>query len=127
MKPSSLFQRMIADTCFITMFLACSTNHSLPSSTPGTPAPTNSGAVEAPNNSWTPQISKGRWRYFIRDSSTISINNDTTARVEPIESTTIYTIAVVDSNNSLLVTGHVDSLFVNSHLPTKAHTDAGMA
>jgi hypothetical protein len=125
MKTSSLLQRILAGIFLLASLQACSTNRSLPPSTPVTPAPTKSPGVEARNNSWTPKISKGRWQYFIRDSSTILINNDTTARVEPIESTTIYTMSIADSDNSLLVTGHVDSLLVNSRLPRKAHTDTG--
>jgi hypothetical protein len=127
MKISILNQSVIGGICLIASLQACSTNRSLPSPTSRTPAPANSGVVEAHNNSWAPRVSEGRWRYLIQDSSMISINNDTTARVEPIKSTTIYTISVVDSNNSLRITGHVDSLLLNSRLPTRARTDTGMA
>ena len=127
MKKSGLIQYTVGSACFIGLLQACSTTRSLPPASPTAPTPTANATVEARNTTWSPQIVSGRWRYLIQDSSRISINNDTTTRVEPIESTTIYTISVRDSNNSLLLTGHIDSLLVNSHLSTKPRSDTSTA
>ena len=127
MKKLGLIQYAVGGACFIGAVQACSTNRSLPSSGLPTPKTTSNAPIETRNNTWSPQLGSGKRRYLIRDSSTISISNDTTARVEPIESTTIYTVSVTDSNNLLHLTGHIDSLLVNSRLSTKVRSDTSTA
>jgi hypothetical protein len=131
MKTSSLLQHIvqhIAATGCLTAFLvlslqSCSTKHPPTSTAPATPTQTSKPGPESVSNAWSPQLLPVRRQYLIRDSSTISINNDTTARVEPIESTMIYTISITDTAGAFLLVGHIDSLFVNSRLSTKPNTD----
>jgi hypothetical protein len=66
-----------------------------------------------------PLVATGSWHYLIHDSSTISINNDTTSRVLPIEAKTSYTVSIANTGNTLVLTAHVDSLFVNGKLSTQ--------
>lgn len=124
MKTSTLAHYFAASICVLLSLEGCSTSHPTVSTRPAsTTSQIDSTTPEIRSNSWAPQMSPGIWHYLIRDSSVISINNDTTARVEPIESTTIYTMSVADSNNSLFLAGHVDSLVVNSRLSTKSASD----
>jgi hypothetical protein len=123
MRIRSLIRNFATIASVLVLIQACSTSHSTVSSNVPQTTHTDSTIAESGGTSWAPQIAAGRWRYLIRDSSTVSINNDTTARVEPIESTTIYSMSIVDSNNSLTLSGHVDSLLVNSRLPNKSTDD----
>jgi hypothetical protein len=102
---------------------ACSTSHQAVSSKPPIVMRRDSSSTGASVNSWAPGLLPGKWHYLIRDSSVVSINNDTTARVEPIESTAIYTVSVSESNDSLLFRAHVDSLLVNSRISSKSAGD----
>jgi hypothetical protein len=107
----------------ITLLEACSATHSSTSSIPPVPVRKDSSSSGPRINTWTPQTRAGQWRYLIRDSSMISINNDTTARVEPIESTMIYTLKLTDSNNVIVLSGHSDSLILSSRLSNKHAAD----
>ena len=113
MKTSTPAYCFAMGICTMLALEGCSTGHPTPSAKPTITTHVDSTAPEARVSTWAPEVSAGTWHYLIRDSSVISINNDTTARVEPIESTTIYTMSVADSDNSLLFTGHVDSLLIN--------------
>ena len=108
---------------------ACSTSRpTTRNSPPATVASDSLHPSKSPNNnSWSPHIKEGQWRYVIQDSSTISINNDTTAHVEPVESTMIYTMVLTDSVHSLTFSGHIDSLLINSHLAKKSRSDTSEA
>lgn len=123
MKTSTPVHYFAASIYILLSLEGCSTSHPTVSAKPASTTRADSTTPEIRSNSWAPQVSTGTWHYLIRDSSVVSINNDTTAHVEPIESTTIYTMSVADSNNSLLFTGHVDSLVVNSGLSTKSAGD----
>jgi hypothetical protein len=61
--------------------------------------------------------------YLIRDSSLISIDNDTSARVEPIQALILYTISLADSSGLFVFSGRIDSLLLNSHIATKSTTN----
>jgi len=123
MKTSTPAYCFAMGICTMLALEGCSTGHPTPSAKPTITTHVDSTAPEARVSTWAPEVSAGTWHYLIRDSSVVSINNDTTARVEPIESTTIYTMSVADSDNSLLFTGHVDSLLVNSRLSSKSAGD----
>jgi hypothetical protein len=123
MKRSILIPSLRISASLIFCLGACSTARSAPSTAPSPSPRSDSTGIELPSNTWIPKIVPGVRHYLIQDSSTISINNDTTAHVEPIESTMLYTVSVTDSSGSLLLTGQVDSLLVNSRLPTKPKTD----
>jgi hypothetical protein len=105
--------------------VACSTSHPAAPTTPATIPHKDSVTSESKSSSWAPQFIGGKWRYFIRDSSVVSISNDTTVRPRPIESTMFYSISMADSANVLVLTSHVDSLFVNTRLSTKTNSDSG--
>jgi len=101
---------------------ACSTGRR---PTPTTPlsAPHHDSLPVASATGWTPRFSPGKWQYLIHDSSTISMTNDTTGYVEPIESTTIYTLSIADSGNVFALISRVDSVAVNSRLPMRKFGD----
>jgi len=117
-----LLQRAISTALLILPVAACTRSRA-----PSVPVPTTTTRVDSSsmdrNDSWTPKVTAGTSRYLIRDSSVISINNDTSARAEPIESAILYTISLQDSSGSLAVQGRVDSLFLSSHLSRKSTTD----
>jgi hypothetical protein len=69
--------------------------------------------------SWVPQIISGSYKYHVSDSSIVSINNDTTNRVVPIETTMHYSLTVDPMGDSFSILGTVDSSTVNSQLGTK--------
>ena len=98
---------------------ACTPSHLPRMPTPSIPTRNDSNPTESRSDSWSPQISAGTWHYLIRDSSVISMNNDTSTRVEPVELMTVYTITIRDSNELVTANGHIDSLLLNSHLSTK--------
>ena len=116
-------QKLIPGVLFIISLGACSTTHSLGTRTPPVPTRNNSVTSVSAVSSWTPQIKPGQWKYLIRDSSTVSINNDTVTRIEPIESTTIYTITLTDTSSSLVLTGHIDSLYIRTRLSNRTRSE----
>lgn len=122
MKKSTHCQLALSAFFYSSIF-ACTTGHPSRPSTSPTRAQPNTAPIEMRNKSWTPELIAGEFRYLIHDSSTVSINNDTTTSVTPIESIMIYSITTTDSNNTLVLTGHVDSLHVNSNLSTRAKPD----
>ena len=81
--------------------------------------------IEPLTKNWSPELIARRSRYFISDSSVISINNDTTAPTVSIQSAMVYSISTIDSNNYLILTGHLDSLDVNRAPPTSTKLDTG--
>ena len=89
---------------------------SLPSSIPG---PVTAPAAEAKVQSWTPRLMIGTSQYSFRDSSTVSISNDTTSQSLPIETTLNYKISITSLNDSFSLLGTIDSLTINSRLHTK--------
>jgi hypothetical protein len=117
--------RLFGDSCILTLTMialltACSATHSSVTSIPPVSAHNDSSSTSGSRiNTWTPQTRAGQWHYLIRDSSTVSINNDTASRVEPIESMMIYTMELADSNNVIVVTGHSDSVIISSRLSNK--------
>lgn len=124
MKRSRRLQ-LIVCALFHFPLVACTTSHQSVPSTPTTRTQLDTARIDSRYKSWAPQLIAIKSRYFIHDSSTISINNDTTATVVPIESTMIYSISTADSNNLLILTGHVDSLSISNALSTKTKPDTG--
>jgi hypothetical protein len=123
MGKSMMMQKLVLTLAAILTFEACSTGHS-PASSPSTPVPhADTAAIDLRSNSWTPRIMVGTRRYFIRDSSTVSINNDTTSRVLPIESTMIYSISITDMGSSFALNSRIDSLTVSTQLPMRNNSD----
>lgn len=127
MTRSRLFERTALSAMLILAFQACSTTRAPSVRTPPTASHRDSLASESQISSWTPQLRLGERRYLIHDSSTVSLSNDTTARILPIESTMIYSISIADSNNALILTGRIDSLRVNTDPLTKVRTDTSKA
>lgn len=109
---------------FLAVIAACSSSPTPVSSTPPVSQRKDTTVRETRSNFWTPQVRPGRWHYLIQDSSTVSISSDTNAQSRPIKSTTVYSISIDDSMTSLVLTGRVDSLFVDAPSPkTKVKTD----
>jgi hypothetical protein len=103
---------------------ACSTGHV--SSTPSrAPLGSDSVAANVKTSSWTPRITAGMRHYLIHDSSTVSISNDTTSHVLPIESIMLYSMVLEGSGDSFKLTSHIDSLTINSQLSIKSTSDTG--
>jgi len=96
---------------------ACSQGRSHPPSS--IPEPAHTAAVTAEVESWLPQVMPGSREYSFRDSSIVSINNDTTARVLPIETTMNYSVIISPAADSFSVAGKVDSSTINSRLQTR--------
>ena len=126
MKTSALIQSCTIGVCSIFFLQGCSTTTPASSTVPVPSPRVDSTSTKSPSINWEPAILPGKWRYLIQDSSTVSINNDTTTRVEPIESVMHYTMGVTDSGGTLFITGQVDSLLVNSRLPGKVKTDTSV-
>jgi hypothetical protein len=100
---------------------ACTQSH--PRSNESYPEPAHTPVTTMEAESWTPQIVSGRYEYFISDTSFVSINNDTSQQVLPIETTTNYTLTIGGTaGDSFSISGKVDSATVNSRLRTKAQT-----
>jgi len=87
--------------------------------TGGSPQPISEPAISTEAESWTPQITSGAHKYFVGDSSLVSINNDTTSRAVPIETTMHYSVAIGPIGDSFSISGTVDSSTVNSQLRVK--------
>ena len=118
MKKQTVIRGSTLTSLLILSIAACSTGHP---PTPASPvsAPRSDSVPISGTTGWAPRLSPGKWHYLIRDSSTISMTNDTTGHTEPIESTAIYDLSIADSENMFILTSRVDSLSVNSHLPTR--------
>jgi hypothetical protein len=96
---------------------ACTPHHT---QTTGTePPPTLKPTVSTEAESWTPQIISGSRKYSVNDSSVVSISNDTTNRVVPIETAMHYSLAIGPIGDSFSISGTVDSSTVNSQLRIK--------
>jgi hypothetical protein len=126
MKRQIVIQGLVLIIMLIYSIEACSTRHPSVSASPVS-APHHDSVATSRKTGWTPQFSSGKWEYLIRDSSTISMTNDTTGHIEPIESTTTYVLSIADSNNVLILTGRIDSLLVNSRLPSRKSADTSLS
>jgi hypothetical protein len=104
---------------------ACSTNPRPVSTTSVTIPHTDSVTVESRSNVWSPRITTGTWHYTIQDSSIVSISNDTSAHVHPIELRTIFSITITDSANILVLTGQVDSSVLDTHSASRMKANTG--
>jgi hypothetical protein len=80
------------------------------------PAPAHEARAVTEIESWSPRLTSSSHQYFLRDSSVISINNDTSKQPLPIETTMIYSVIISPSGDSYSVTGKVDSSTINSRL-----------
>jgi hypothetical protein len=118
MNKQTVIQGSTLMSLLILSIGACPTGHP-PILTSPVSAPHRDTVPISNTSGWAPRLSSGKWQYLIRDSSTISMTNDTTGHVEPIESTAIYALSIADSENVFILTSRVDSLSVNSHLPSK--------
>jgi hypothetical protein len=103
---------------------ACSTVH-VPASPSSPRSQPDTTTINLNSSSWTPRITAGTRQYFIRDSSTVSINNDTTSRALPINSRMIYSISVTNVGDSFMLTTHIDSLTVSTQAQIKSSSDTG--
>jgi hypothetical protein len=101
---------------------ACSTSHPQTTSAPAAAPYKDSILTDSRSNSWAPQITTGKWRYFIRDSSTVSLSNDTTSHVLPIKAAMLYSVSIDDSAGSLILTARVESLSIST--PQSVKTNA---
>jgi hypothetical protein len=99
---------------------ACSQGRSHPPSS--VPEPADKAAVTTEVESWLPQVMSGSRQYSFRDSSVVSINNDTTARVLPIQTTMSYSVIIMPVADSFSISGKVDSSTIISQLQTRAAT-----
>ena len=117
MPPSSLIGVSNFGVVVLLALSACTQGHSHPPTS--SPELTHEATVVTEVESWSPQITSGAYQYFLRDSSTVSINNDTSTRVLPIETTMIYSVIITPSVDSFLISGKVDSSTINSRLQTK--------
>jgi len=97
---------------------ACTRGRPHPPNT--SPAPAREASAVTEIESWSPRITSSSHKYFLRDSSIISIDNDTVTQPLPIETTMIYSVIIVPSGDSYSVVGQVDSSTINSRLQTRA-------
>lgn len=126
MRTSGLKHVLCLGVTVASALSACTPKHSQQPSP--TPEPPHRPVSIAEADSWSPKIMAGSQRFLIRDSSTVSISNDTTTQALPIESTMIYSIVITPSTDSFVLVGRVDSLTINSRLPTKrTSVDTGRA
>lgn len=125
MRQLTLIQLIGLATFSIFTLEACATAHTSGTATPPVAAQRDTVAVKLKSNSWTPQVTVGTYRYLIHDSSTISISNDTSSGFLPIESTTIYSLLLIDTGDSLTVISHLESLAMITRLPVKSTDDIG--
>jgi hypothetical protein len=127
MKLFLLMQRIALSIMAILAVANCSTGRAPASPRSSTPSRADSVPTHIHSSNWTPRFTTGTRRYFIRDSSVISISNDTTSQPIPIESTMIYSISATNVGDSLMLTSHIDSLRVSSRLQANSNTDTGSA
>jgi hypothetical protein len=125
MKFFLLMQRTALSIMAILAVASCSTSHVPTPPRSSIPSRTDTLPTDSHSSNWTPRFTTGTRHYLIRDSSIISISNDTTARPVPIESTMIYSISVMNAGDSFMLTSHIDSLKVSSHSRAKSNVDAG--
>ena len=118
MKKQTVIQGSTLTGLVVLLSGACSTGHPPTPTTPVSASHRDSVLISG-TSGWAPRLLPGKWQYLIHDSSTISMTNDTTGHTEPIESTAIYVLSIADSENVLILTSRVDSLSVNSRLPTR--------
>jgi hypothetical protein len=97
---------------------ACTQGRPHPPST--SPVPAHEARAVTEIESWSPRITSSSHRYFFRDSSIVSVDNDTVTKPLPIETTMIYSVIIAPSGDSYSVVGKVDSSTINSRLQTRA-------
>jgi len=86
---------------------------------PSTSVSRNDSVVSAARSfGWKPEMNPGKWHYMIRDSAIISISNDSNAQTRPIESTSSYTLTVIDSGSFLALTTRMDSMVITTQQPS---------
>jgi hypothetical protein len=112
------------DTLLFSLITACTTSHSSVPNVPATRSQRDTAPSESENKGWVPQLKSGRSQYLIHDSSTVSISNDTTAPAVLIESATLYSISIADTDTVLIVTAHIDSQYINSSHSIKTKQDS---
>jgi hypothetical protein len=111
-------------TLLFSLITACTTSHSSVPNVPATRSQRDTAPSESENKGWVPQLKSGRSQYLIHDSSTVSISNDTTAPAVLIESATLYSISIADTDTVLIVTAHIDSQYINSSHSIKTKQDS---
>jgi hypothetical protein len=125
MKRSRRLQACIYASVY-SLLVGCATGHPTTPVTSTTRTQRDTTIIESHKKSWAPHLIAAKLRYFIHDSSTISINGDTTVAVVPIESTMIFSVSTSDSNNLLIVNSQIDSFYVNSSRSTKTKPDTSI-
>jgi hypothetical protein len=123
MKRSTRLELALYGLLF-SLITACTASHSSVPNIPATPSQRDTTSTETKNKRWVPQLKSGRSRYLIRDSSTVSLSNDTTVPAVLIESVMIYSISITDTDTVLVVTAHIDSQYINSSHSIKTKQDS---
>ncbi len=75
----------------------------------------------SPIDGWLPHQAATSGQYVVEDSSTISVNNDST-QASSINSRTVFTLTTQLVGDSALLQARVDSLFISAHTPTMRST-----
>ncbi len=118
---------IVTSSMFALTLAACASNRPvIVSSTSSAATTKDSVTPQRRANTWVPKLGTGKWRYVIRDSSIVSISNDTVSRALPIESRTSYLVSVTDSVKGLILSARIDSSFANTH-PTRNNADTSKA
>lgn len=76
------------------------------------PETTRQTTVPSQQSIWTPMVLAGNKHYFIEDSSTISINDDS-SHVTSFQMRTFYSLSLITLGDSLVLTAIVDSTSTN--------------
>jgi hypothetical protein len=105
-------------TAVLLLLTACSQQLS-PSAKPRPELPPEAQIPEK-TEFWIPRVTAGSRSYSISDSSTISINDDTTSRVLPIETIVHYSLTISPLGDSFSISGRVDSSKINSQIKARA-------
>ena len=110
---SQLFFQMIGITIVLN---SCSPSHITQH---GVPTFSPQEQVKAPmQNGWARKQAPGFRQYLIEDSSTISIDGDST-QISMLHSTALYSLSFIAQGDSFSFTATVDSISTSSRLPSE--------
>jgi hypothetical protein len=118
-RKTTVMQKLLAIIVSILTLEACSTGHTSVKPSSNTLPRRDSTLSDLKLDSWNPHHTSGTYHYLIIDSSTVSLSNDTTSHVVPIESRMIYSLSLSERGELFDITAHVDSLSITSQLPGK--------
>jgi hypothetical protein len=123
MRKFTVMQKLLSIIVSILTLEACSTGQTSVKPPSNTLPHRDSTLSDLKLDSWSPHYTSGTYRYLILDSSTVSLSNDTTSHVVPIESRMIYSFSLSERGQLFDITAHVDSLSITSQLPGKNTRD----